>query len=93
MSQPPWRLRVAGPAARKIAEVLPARVAVAVVGFVTSALLDNPHKVGRPLQRELSGLYAARRGTFRIVYRIDDAERLVEVIDVAHRADIYRSGR
>ena len=93
MSEPAWVLRVAGPASRKIAEVLPERVAAAVVEFITGALLENPHRVGRELQRELAGLHAGRRGTFRVVYRIDDDEGLVEVVDVAHRSDIYRAGR
>ena len=78
-----WTLRVAAPAARKIAEVLPEAVAAAVVEFITGARMENPQRAGRPLQRELSGRHAARRGTFRVVYRIDDGDHLVEVIDVA----------
>ena len=42
------------------------------------------------LRRELAGLYSARRGTFRVLYRIDDAEHLVTVVRVEHRADAYR---
>ena len=89
--EPTWTLRVAAPAARKIAEVLPEAVAAAVIEFITGALLENPQRVGKPLQRELSGRHAARRGTFRVVYKIHAEDHLVEVIDVAHRADIYRS--
>lgn len=91
MVVPEWRLRVTGPAKRKIAEALPENVAAAVIEFMTGPLLRDPHRVGRPLQRELVGLHAARRGTFRIVYRIDDSSRLIEVLDVAHRRDVYRS--
>jgi len=85
-----WQLRVAGPASRKIAEVLPEAVAAAVVEFITGALLENPHRVGRPLRNELQGNHAARRGTFRIIYRIRLDEGVVEVIDVGHRTDAYR---
>ncbi len=85
-----WKLRVAGPASRKIAEVLSEAVAAAVVEFITGALLENPHRVGRPLRNELRGNHAARRGTFRIIYRIRVDEGVVEVIDVGHRADAYR---
>jgi len=74
------------------AAVLPERVAAAVVEFIAGTLLENPQRVGRPLQRELAGLHAARRGTFRVVYRIDVDAHLVEVLDVAHRSDIYRPG-
>lgn len=84
-------LRVSGPASRKIAEALPESVAAAVVEFITRPLLENPQRVGKPLRRELAGRHVARRGTFRVVCRIDEDRRLVEVIDIAHRGDVYRS--
>jgi mRNA-degrading endonuclease RelE of RelBE toxin-antitoxin system len=33
---------------------------------------------------------SARRGTYRIIYRIDDESRTVTVADVDHRRDVYR---
>ncbi len=87
----PYELVVAGPAARAIADRLPEAVAVAVIDFVTGPLVEQPHRVGTPLRRELVGLHAARRGTFRILYRIDDDQRVVTVVRVEHRADAYRS--
>jgi len=56
-----------------------------------SALIENPHRVGGRLQRELSGLHSARRGAYRIIYEIDDDERLVIVLRVDHRSQMYRS--
>ena len=38
----------------------------------------------------LEGWPSARRGDFRVVYRIDEAERRVEVVAIDHRADVYR---
>lgn len=35
--------------------------------------------------------YSARRGTYRVIYRIDDDARVVTVVDVAHRRDVYRT--
>jgi mRNA interferase RelE/StbE len=35
--------------------------------------------------------FSARRGTYRITYRIDDTNRMVTVVDVDHRRDVYRS--
>jgi hypothetical protein len=31
------------------------------------------------------------RGTYRVIYRIDDKARVVTVVDVAHRRDVYRT--
>ena len=88
MPQRDCRLRHA--AARAIQQKLPEGVAAAVIEFITGSLTAAPRRVGKPLRRELAGLYSARRGTFRLLYRIDDAEHLVTVIHVEHRADAYR---
>jgi mRNA-degrading endonuclease RelE of RelBE toxin-antitoxin system len=53
-------------------------------------LLDNPHRVGKRLRPPLEDRHTARRGTYRVIYRIDDVERSVTVVDVAHRRDAYR---
>jgi mRNA-degrading endonuclease RelE of RelBE toxin-antitoxin system len=38
----------------------------------------------------LRGLHSARRGDYRVIYRIDDHEHQVEVLAIEHRADVYR---
>jgi mRNA interferase RelE/StbE len=84
----PWRLVVAGPAARHL-EQLPAKYAAAVVEAL-GAIATNPQRLGKPLRFELTGRLAARRGPYRIIYAIDDTARTVTVLAVAHRADVYR---
>jgi mRNA-degrading endonuclease RelE of RelBE toxin-antitoxin system len=37
----------------------------------------------------LAGCHGARRGTYRIVYRIEEIARAVHVLDISHRAAIY----
>ncbi len=86
----PYDIQVAAGAAHTIQEKLPEGVAAAVVEFITGSLLAAPRRVGKPLRRELAGLYSARRGTFRILYRIDDADHLITVVRVEHRVDAYR---
>jgi mRNA-degrading endonuclease RelE of RelBE toxin-antitoxin system len=70
---------------------LPLAVAAAVTEFLTGALLDNPFRVGKPLARELDGYHSARRGAYRVVYRIDEIDRVVHVVRIDHRADVYRT--
>lgn len=53
-------------------------------------LASNPHRVGKPLFGPLTGCHAARRGTYRITYRIDDDTHTVSILGIDHRADIYR---
>ena len=69
---------------------LPEKIATAVVEFVYGSLADNPQRVGRALHLELVDHHAARRGEYRIVYRIDDETCVVLIVHVDHRADVYR---
>lgn len=87
----PYRLRIARPAARALTERLPEKVAAAVYEFITGALLENPQRVGKPLDPPLAPAWTARRGTYRILYTIDNTHRMVEVTAIRHRADAYRS--
>ncbi len=83
-------LVVAPPAARAIAEQLPEAVAPAVIEFLTGSLLREPRRVGKPLRRELAGVWSARRGTYRVLYRIREDPPEVIVLRVEHRSDAYR---
>jgi mRNA-degrading endonuclease RelE of RelBE toxin-antitoxin system len=69
---------------------VPEKVGTAVVEFVYSSLATNPPRLGKPLTLGLAGLFSARRGDYRVTYAIDDAQQLVEIIAVEHRADVYR---
>jgi mRNA interferase RelE/StbE len=82
-------LRIAPAAKRDLEYRLPEGVAAAAWEFITGALVEDPHRVGKPLRSELEGLWSARRGQYRVVYRIQDDVVLVTVIRIAHRADVY----
>lgn len=84
-----WRLIVAGPARRSI-ERIPAMVGVAVLDFLVGPLLENPHRVGKPLRGELAALHAASVGAYRVVYEINEDDATVLVLYIDHRADVYR---
>jgi mRNA-degrading endonuclease RelE of RelBE toxin-antitoxin system len=81
---------VTAPAARAIRETLPDAVAFAVIDLITGPLLENPRRVGAPLRGELEGVWSARRGTYRVLYRIDSEHREVIILRIGHRRDIYR---
>jgi mRNA interferase RelE/StbE len=86
----PYEIRFQAAARRAIAERLPESVAAAVLEFCEAALALSPRRVGKPLFGPLAGCHGARRGTYRVVYRIDEQAHVVEVLDLDHRADIYR---
>lgn len=77
--------------ARRSLNRLPEKVATAVVEFAYGSLAANPARVGKPLRLELEGLHSARRGDYRIIYRIERGPHRVAVIAVEHRSDAYRT--
>jgi mRNA interferase RelE/StbE len=83
-------LAITPTARRQLTEHLPEAVAAAAYEFIVGPLLDNPHRVGKQLRPPLDDRHSARRGTYRVIYRIDDHSRTVTVVDVAHRRDSYR---
>lgn len=86
-----FQLQIARSAAPVLTDSLPEKVARAVYQFIVGPLLDNPHRVGRPLNPPLAPACSARRGDYRVLYLIDDATKTVRVTAVRHRADAYRT--
>lgn len=91
MTSEPYRVELSGPAVRAL-ERLPAKLVDAVLRFLDGPLTQNPMRATKPLGAELEGLRAGYVGiSYRVLVRIDEDARLVQVMRIAHRADIYRS--
>lgn len=60
-----------------------------MIEFLTGALIENPQRVGKPLRGDLAGIHSARRGTYRVLYRINEHAREVLVLRIEHRRDVY----
>lgn len=82
-----YRLLIKPSAVREI-ERLPKRDRRRVVAMV-HALAADPRPRGA---EKLSGheLYRVRQGDYRVVYEIQDRDRSIVVVRVAHRRDAYR---
>jgi mRNA-degrading endonuclease RelE of RelBE toxin-antitoxin system len=74
-----------------LAEQLPETVAAACIEFIFGPLADAPHRVGAPLRKPFEDQWRARRGEYRVRYRIDREQETVYVLDVDHRRDVYRT--
>jgi mRNA interferase RelE/StbE len=91
MSVGRYELIVAPSARRQLSEELPEAVAFAAFELIVGPLLDNPHRVGKRLRPPLEDRHSARRGTYRVLYRIDEEPQRVTVVGVFSRADAYRA--
>jgi mRNA interferase RelE/StbE len=68
---------------------LPGKVRDAAVQAMLGPIAEHPRRFGKPLVGELTGLYSARRGDYRVIYEIDD-RKVVIVHRVQHRRVVYR---
>jgi len=85
----PYEVRFTASARRNLQHI-PPRIVPAIVEFAYGDLAREPRRVGRPLERELAGTFSARRGPYRLLYRVDDEAARIYILRIDHRADVYR---
>lgn len=83
-----YEIRVERVARRALSSTLPRPVVDAVLAFIEGPLAENPYRVGKPLGPPLEGLHSARRGDYRIIYRIDDDTIVITIVQIGRRASI-----
>jgi mRNA interferase RelE/StbE len=86
-----WGVELTSPAVRDLGRI-PPRYATAIVEFITAVLPTNPHRLGKPMHHELDGLHGARRGDYRVLYRINPDTRTVFIVRIDHRGRVYKTG-
>jgi mRNA interferase RelE/StbE len=86
----PFDLTLSPGARRALTHDLPPAAAFAAWEFISGPLLQRPRAVGAALRAPFEGLWRARRGEYRVRYRIDDDNHRVVVLDIDHRRDAYR---
>ncbi|WP_327588262.1 type II toxin-antitoxin system RelE/ParE family toxin [Nonomuraea sp. NBC_00507] len=85
-----YTILLAPPARRALTSGLPETVAAAAWELISGAIAREPWRVGKPLQEPYEGLHVARRGTYLVVYRIDEDKHTVTIQTIKHRRDAYR---
>ena len=85
----PWSVQLSPSAARAL-DRLPHKVATAIAEFVTATLPSEPYRLSKPLRFEFEGWRVARRGDYRVTFRILDADRVLYIGRIEHRAHAYR---
>ena len=84
----PYQLRTTPTVRRAFGERPPEAVAAAAYEFITGSLLWEPFRVGKQLLPPLDDRFSARRGGYRVIYRIDEECHSVTVVDIDHRRDV-----
>lgn len=84
-----WAVQLSPSAARAL-ERLPHKVAAAIAEFVTITLPTDPYRMSKPLRFQFEGWRVARRGEYRVTFRVHDDESVLYVGRIEHRAHAYR---
>lgn len=85
----PYRVAITARAARDLQRV-PEKIATACVEFIYGPLAENPHRVGKALHDELARFHSARRGDYRVIYTVREDRRLIEIVHIDRRSDVYQ---
>jgi len=84
-----WSVQLT-PTAIRALDQLPHKVAAAIAEFITATLPTDPYRLSKALRFELSGWRVARRGDYRVTFRVLDDDRVLLVGRIEHRAHVYR---
>ena len=76
-------------AAKELEAVEPRAVRVRIASRIKS-LARNPRPTGCQKLAGAEERYRIRQGAYRIVYSLDNETRVVEVVKIGHRREVYR---
>jgi mRNA interferase RelE/StbE len=84
-----YSLLIKTSAAKELEAVEPRSIRVRIASRIRS-LAQNPRPRGSQKLAGDAERYRIRQGAYRIIYSVDDADRLVEVVKIGHRREVYR---
>jgi mRNA interferase RelE/StbE len=77
--------------ARRELRKLDAKTQRAILRYLREhiAVVDDPRRFGKPLRRNLAGLWRYRVEDYRLICRIENERVVVLVLEVGHRREVY----
>ena len=69
--------------------VLPAKMKARIKLAIEQRLTTQPQHYGKPLRYSLKGHRRLRVGDWRVVYRIVARDRMVIILIICHRKEVY----
>jgi len=84
-----YSLSIKPSAAKEIQSILDKATLMRLIEKVKS-LATQPRPLGAEKLAGRPNLYRVRQGNYRVIYSVDDESRVVDVVKVGHRRDVYR---
>ena len=82
-----YKLIIAPQAQRELKKI-PKRYQQAI-RLILRELQDDP-SIGKPLRRELKGKFSIKIGIYRIIYKINEKDKIIYVPTAGHRGTVYK---
>lgn len=61
-----------------------------IIDRIKEYLIEDPENIGKPLTGQFAGLYRYRYGDYRVIYAIDKTEKVIKVLEIKHRKEVYK---
>lgn len=81
-----YKLIISNKVAKEIKEITKKSRDSLIAGL--EEIQENP-LIGKPLKRELTGRFTYRIGTYRIIYKINKQDKVINIITAGHRSYVY----
>jgi len=81
-----YKLRVASKAQGEIKKISHPHQKAIILAL--AEIKEEPF-LGKPLVRELTGRFSFRVGMYRIIYKVNRRDKIIDVLTVGHRATVY----
>ncbi|OGK19756.1 hypothetical protein A3D80_03350 [Candidatus Roizmanbacteria bacterium RIFCSPHIGHO2_02_FULL_40_13b] len=79
---------IIAPKAKRQLKLIPKRFE-SVISLIIRELKEDPF-YWKPLTRELIGKFSSKVGPFRIIYIVNEKDKIVNIISVGHRGVVYK---
>ena len=81
-----YKLHIANKAKKELKKI--SRLHKLAILSALEDLKEDP-LLGKPLARELTGRFTFRVGVYRIIYKINQQDKIIEILTTGHRSTIY----
>lgn len=61
-----------------------------IVERIKEYLAKDPVSLGKPLTGQFAGMHRYRYGDYRVIYAIDMPEKVIKILKVRHRKEVYQ---
>ena len=81
-----FEVRISSKAEKQIREIK--KIYQAAILSALEELREDPY-VGKPLSKDLTGRFSYRISSYRIIYKVNKKDKVVDIMSAGHRASIY----